>query len=115
LYAITYWNNYFHVMMYTNSTEMRTIQLYLYDIINNGQAFAENLYSGWNSGGASISSNVTTDGMVAAAVTMSLVPIVLMYPSSSATWCRDHDRVRQGVRQPGATGKSWPRHAPEIY
>jgi putative aldouronate transport system permease protein len=80
LYAITYWNNYFHVMMYTNSTEMRTIQLYLYDIINNGQAFAENLYSGWNSGGASISSNVTTDGMVAAAVTMSLVPIVLMYP-----------------------------------
>jgi putative aldouronate transport system permease protein len=80
LYAITYWNNYFHVMMYTNSTEMRTIQLYLYDIINNGQAFAENLYSGWNSGGAAISSNVTTDGMVAAAVTMSLVPIILMYP-----------------------------------
>jgi putative aldouronate transport system permease protein len=80
LYAITYWNNYFHVMMYTNSTEMRTMQLYLYDIINNGQAFAENLYSGWNSGGVAISSNVTTDGMVAAAVTMSLIPIIAMYP-----------------------------------
>lgn len=80
LYAITYWNNYFHAMMYTNSTSMRTMQLYLYDIINNGQAFAENLYSGWNSGGAAISSNVTTDGMVAAAVTMSLVPIVAFYP-----------------------------------
>ena len=80
LYAITYWNNYFHAMMYTNSTSMRTMQLYLYDIINNGQAFAENLYSGWNSGGSAISSNVTTDGMVAAAVTMSLVPIIALYP-----------------------------------
>jgi putative aldouronate transport system permease protein len=80
LYAITYWNNYFHVMMYTNSTEMRTMQLYLYDIINNGQAFAENLYSGWTSGGAAVSLNVTTDGMVAAAVTMSLIPIIAMYP-----------------------------------
>lgn len=80
LYAINYWNNYFHVMMYTNSTGMRTMQLYLYDIINNGQAFAENLYSGWNSGGAAISSNVTTDGMVAAAVTMSLIPIIAFYP-----------------------------------
>ncbi len=80
LYAINYWNNYFHVMMYTNSTEMRTMQLYLYDIINNGQAFAENLYSGWNTGGTGSSLNVTTDGMVAAAVTMSLIPIVAMYP-----------------------------------
>lgn len=80
LYAITYWNNYFHVMMYTNSTELRTMQLYLYDIINNSQAFAENLYSGWTTGGAAVSSNVTTDGMVAAAVTMSLVPIIAMYP-----------------------------------
>lgn len=80
LYAITYWNNYFHAMMYTNSSDMRTIQLYLYDIINNGQAFAENLYSGWNTGGAAISANVTTEGMVAAAVTMSMVPIVAFYP-----------------------------------
>jgi len=80
LYAINYWNNYFHVMMYTNSTEMRTMQLYLYDIINNSQAFAENLYSGWNTAGAAISLNVTTDGMVAAAVTMSLIPIVALYP-----------------------------------
>jgi putative aldouronate transport system permease protein len=77
LYAINYWNNYFHVMMYTNSTGMRTIQLYLYDIINNGQAYTENIYMG---GSSNISSNVTTDSMVAAAVTMSLVPIIAMYP-----------------------------------
>ncbi len=78
LYAINYWNNYFHAMMYTTSPGMRTMQLYLYDIINNGQAFAENLYSGWT--GSAISSNITTDGMVAAAVTMSLIPIIAAYP-----------------------------------
>ncbi len=80
LYAITYWNNYFHVMMYTNSPGMRTMQLYLYDIINNGQAFAENLFSGWDTQGNAISPHVTVNGIVAAAVTMSLVPIIAAYP-----------------------------------
>ena len=45
LYAINYWNNYFHAMMYTSSSSMRTMQLYLYDIINNASALAESLYS----------------------------------------------------------------------
>ena len=80
LYAINYWNNYFHAMMYTNSPGMRTMQLYLYDIIENGQAFAENIYGGGIPGGAGISNNVTTNGIVAAAVTMSLIPIIAAYP-----------------------------------
>ncbi len=79
LYAVNYWNNYFHAMMYTNSTQMRTMQLYLYDIINNSQAFAENLY-GTIYGQNELALNVTTDGMVAASVAMSIVPIVLAYP-----------------------------------
>ena len=78
LYAVNYWNNYFHAMMYTNSTAMRTMQLYLYDIINNSQAFAENLFG--SSYGGSFMVNVTTDGMVAAAVGLSIIPIVLAYP-----------------------------------
>ena len=81
LYAITYWNNYFHAMMYTNSTSMRTMQLYLYDIINNGQAFAENLYGGaFGSSVGNVSRDITTDGIIAAAVTMSLIPIIAAYP-----------------------------------
>lgn len=81
LYAVNYWNNYFHAMMYTNSTSMRTLQVYLYDIINNGQAFLESLYSG--SLGSNLGNsmeNITTDGMVAAAVTLSIIPIILVYP-----------------------------------
>jgi ABC-type sugar transport system, permease component len=81
LYAVNYWNNYFHAMMYTSSESMKTLQVYLYDIINNGQAFLENLYSG--AMGANLGNtmqNITTDGMISAAVTLSIIPIVLVYP-----------------------------------
>ena len=79
LYAINYWNNYFHAMMYTNSSSMRTMQLYLYDIINNASALGESLYS-TSFEGKSFAKNLTTEGMVAAAVSMSIIPIVLAYP-----------------------------------
>lgn len=75
LYAINYWNNYFHAMMYTKSSDMQTLQVYLYNIINNSQDFAENLASG-----SGFMANITAEGMVAAAVTMSIIPIVLLYP-----------------------------------
>ncbi len=74
LYAITYWNNYFHAMMYTQSKDMNTLQVYLYDLIKSGSAFTENL------AGGTLSANITSEGMVAAAVTLSLIPIVALYP-----------------------------------
>lgn len=74
LYAITYWNNYFHAMMYTRSTHMNTLQVYLYNIINNSQDFVQNLASD------NYMANLTSEGMVAAAVTLSLIPIVAIYP-----------------------------------
>lgn len=74
LYAITYWNNYFHAMMYTRSSDMNTLQVYLYNIINNSQDFIQNLASD------NYMANITSEGMVAAAVTLSLIPIVAIYP-----------------------------------
>jgi putative aldouronate transport system permease protein len=73
LYAITYWNNYFHVTMYTKSASMRTLQVYLYNVIYNSQTFAENTLNG-------LTININSEGILAAAVTMSLVPIVALYP-----------------------------------
>lgn len=75
LYAITYWNNYFHAMMYTKSADMQTMQVYLYNIINNSQEFAENLASG-----SGFMANITSEGLVAATVTLSIIPIVILYP-----------------------------------
>ena len=74
LYAITYWNNYFHAMMYTQSPDMQTLQVYLYNLISGGNAFLENL------AGGSMTSNITSDGMTASAVTLSIIPIIALYP-----------------------------------
>lgn len=81
LYAINYWNNYFHAMMYTSSSSMRTLQVYLYDIINNGQAVMENLQSGavgTNTGSYAV--NITSEGLIAASVVLSIIPIIAIYP-----------------------------------
>ena len=81
LYAVNYWNNYFHAMMYTSSTSMKTLQVYVYDIINNGQALLENLYSGaFGSDVGKSLENITSEGITAAAVTLSIIPIIAIYP-----------------------------------
>lgn len=74
LYAVTYWNNYFHAMMYTKSPEMNTLQVYLYNLIQNGQAVAEGISSG------TYTIDVTSPGLTAAAVTLTLIPMLLLYP-----------------------------------
>jgi len=79
LYAINYWNNYFHAMMYTQSTSMQTLQVYLYNLITGGAGFLENLSSGGFTT-SSLSVNITSEGLTAAAVTLSIIPIVLLYP-----------------------------------
>ena len=38
LYAVTYWNDYFHAMLYTTSTNMQTLQVYLKNLISNIQS-----------------------------------------------------------------------------
>ena len=75
LYAVGYWNNYFHAMLYTTSTDMQTLQVYLKNLIANIQdTLAE------SAGSSFYSQNLTADGLTAAAVTMSIIPIILLYP-----------------------------------
>lgn len=74
LYAINYWNNYFHAMMYTKSADMQTLQVYLYNMINNADAISENILSGMST------TNITAEGMVAAAVALSILPMMVAYP-----------------------------------
>lgn len=75
LYAVTYWNDYFHAMLYTTSTNMQTLQVYLKNLISNIQSTLTEAY-----GSSSYTVNYTSDGLVAAAVLMSIIPIVLFYP-----------------------------------
>lgn len=73
LYAVNYWNNYFHAVMYTISTEMQTLQLFTYNTISNTQTIVERLVAGNYA-------NVSIDGIIAAVVVLSLIPIVALYP-----------------------------------
>ena len=74
LYAVTYWNDYFHAMMFTRSDSMKTLQVFLHDIIYSGSEIAVNLASGENI------TNLTSQSLVAATVTLSLIPIIAVYP-----------------------------------
>jgi putative aldouronate transport system permease protein len=70
--AIGHWNNYFGPMLYINSTKLKTLTLYLRDVIMDAQnimnASAEDLMS------------APTEGVKAATIIASTVPILLVYP-----------------------------------
>jgi putative aldouronate transport system permease protein len=70
--AIGHWNNYFGPMLYINSTKLKTLTLYLRDVIMDAQNImnvsAEDLM------------NAPTEGVKAATIIASTVPILLIYP-----------------------------------
>lgn len=73
LYAVNYWNNYFHALLYTSSPSMKTLQLFLYDTIYSADDLVEKLIS-------SEARNVSMEGLRSAAVVLSIVPIIAVYP-----------------------------------
>ena len=73
LYAVNYWNNYFHAMLYTSTPNMKTLQLFLYDTINAAEEMVEKLVS-------NKATNVSIEGIRSAAIVLSMVPIICLYP-----------------------------------
>ncbi|MDF2963627.1 MAG: transporter permease [Paenibacillus sp.] len=72
-YAVTYWNSYFHPMIFISSIELKPLQLYLYETIANTndvlnqQSTEERL-------------NVSAEGIRATTVVASVLPILIVYP-----------------------------------
>lgn len=73
LYAVNYWNNYFHALLYTSSPSMKTLQLFLYDTIYEAESMVDMLIG-------SNAQNVSVEGIRSASVILSMIPIVLLYP-----------------------------------
>jgi putative aldouronate transport system permease protein len=73
LYAVNYWNNYLHAMLYTSSPGKKTLQLFIYDTIYSAETMIEKLMT-------SEATNVSVEGIRSATVVLSIIPIVLMYP-----------------------------------
>jgi putative aldouronate transport system permease protein len=69
--TVMQWNNYFGPMLYVNDPKLKVLPIYLRDLISE----AQDVINAANSLG-----NVSPEGMTAAAIIASTVPILLVYP-----------------------------------
>lgn len=80
-YAVGYWNDYFTARMYISSLNKRPLQLYLYDLINNAlQLMNEGTEGNTGALNADDVMNLTPESVRAAAITLSTLPILIVYP-----------------------------------
>lgn len=74
-YAVSYWNDYINPLIYINSQDLKPLQLYLRDVAvvmdNNSAGIMKS---------ADEMMNLTPDGVRAATIIASTVPILLIYP-----------------------------------
>lgn len=73
-YAVGYWNDYFGPMIYINDTSLKTLQLYLQDVVMDANTA--------NATSKSVDDlmNMSPEGIRAATVVASTVPIICVYP-----------------------------------
>ena len=72
VYAVAYWNNYYHPMLFITRADVKPLQMYLYELITTTQ----NLYEV----DPVIAAGLSSSGMQAAAIVVSTLPILLVYP-----------------------------------
>lgn len=75
-YAVFYWNSYFYARIYISSSGLKPLQLYLYELVTQSMMMTQNI----NQTNAAEMVNVTPNGIRAAAVVLSTLPIALVYP-----------------------------------
>lgn len=71
-YAVGYWNAYYHAMLFVTRANVKPLQMYLYELITTTQ----NLYEV----DPVIAAGLSSSGMQAAAIVVSTLPILLLYP-----------------------------------
>ncbi|MBB3125476.1 putative aldouronate transport system permease protein [Paenibacillus rhizosphaerae] len=73
-YAVFFWNDYFHPMLYINDEALKTLQLYLRDVVMQADSAT--------AASKSIDElmNMSPEGVRAATVVASTVPIICVYP-----------------------------------
>ncbi len=71
-YAVGYWNSYYHAMLFVTRPDVKPLQMYLYELITKTQ----NLYEV----DPVIAAGLSSSGMQAAAIVVSTLPILLVYP-----------------------------------
>lgn len=74
-YAVGYWNDYFHAMLYVNKPALKPLQLYLRDVVLSAMDTAAELNLS-----AEEEMSLSTEGVRSATVVASMVPMMLVYP-----------------------------------
>ncbi|MEK3724722.1 carbohydrate ABC transporter permease [Paenibacillus sp. FSL H8-0034] len=72
-YAVAYWNDYLHPLFYISNTNLKPLQLFLYEMIKG----IENLIREGDPEGAM---NITTATIESATVVLTALPIIVLYP-----------------------------------
>ncbi|WP_240414180.1 carbohydrate ABC transporter permease [Paenibacillus periandrae] len=73
-YAVYFWNDYFHPMLYINDAGLKPLQLYLRDIVMDADSSSAVNKS------VDDMMNVSPEGVRAATVIASIIPMLLVYP-----------------------------------
>ncbi|CAN7287670.1 carbohydrate ABC transporter permease [Paenibacillus sp. LjRoot153] len=73
-YAVYFWNDYFHPMLYINDASLKPLQLYLRDIVMDADSSSAVNKS------VDDMMNVSAEGIRAATVIASIIPMLLVYP-----------------------------------
>lgn len=77
-YGVGYWNNYMNCLLYTNSTRLQVLPLYLRSVLNSGAANA--LSGGDMSQMGEAANTLTEETIKMTIVAVSIIPVLLLYP-----------------------------------
>jgi len=72
-YAVAYWNDYFHPMLFIDSPANKPLQLFLYETVKSPETIIEQFTS-------HNLVNISIDGITSTTVVCATIPILLMYP-----------------------------------
>ena len=80
-YAVGYWNSYFAGVMYITKPSLKPLQQYLLDLVNATSNSTDNqMMNSSNQDLAEQIANMGGRGMQAATITLSMLPIMCVYP-----------------------------------
>ena len=71
-YAVGYWNNYYHAMLFITKPTVKPMQLYLYELISTAAKF--------NELDPEMAMNLSSIGVQAGSIFVGTLPILLVYP-----------------------------------
>ncbi|HML47641.1 MAG TPA: carbohydrate ABC transporter permease [Clostridia bacterium] len=71
-YAVGYWNNYYHAMLFITKPDIKPMQLYLYEVISTANRISEL--------DPEQAMNLSSAGVQAASIIVGTLPILLTYP-----------------------------------